>query len=379
MSPFLLALTLEVLDHICESYGTENWDYSRFGKPDKRLKRILLSTISLLFRRAGLGIVVLDSVFARYESMVRDYGEGLSRLYDMLEDEYSRQMLVEVIAYRILGHRRLKLPMNTPEYWAGRKKARSLISGKDTIPGTFQDKPLNIFTLDSIGYPVRLYGVPASIHSMFILHAYAYDKIAPPIKAETGDYVIDAGSCWGDATLYFAHEVGPKGKVYAFEMVPENLEILEKNLQENQELARRVEVVQHPLWSTSGEILNFSNRGPGSQLGVADTVESKHSVTTVSIDDFVSNQDIPKVDFIKMDIEGAELEALQGACETIKKHQPKLAICLYHKLSDFTTIPAYLSSLGVDYKYYIDHSSIYGEETVLFAVLRHREKLNDRG
>ncbi len=371
MSPFLLNLTQEVLDHICESYGTDNWDYSRFGKPNKRLKRILLSTIGSLCKRAGLGIVVLDSFSARYESMVRDYGEGLSRLYDMLEDEYSKQMLVKVIAYRILGHRRLKLPVNTPEYWATRKKARSMISGKNTICGTFRDEPLSTFTLDDIGYPIGLYGLPITIADMFILHAYAYDRIAPPVKAEPGDYVIDAGSCWGDATLYFAHEVGPTGKVYAFEFVPENVDILLKNLHENEELSRRVEVVQHALWSTSGERLCFSNQGPGSRVGVAGTAELNRSVTSVTIDDFVADLSLPRVDFIKMDIEGAEFESLQGARKTIRKHQPTLAISLYHKLSDFATIPAFLSSVGVNYRYYLDHSTIHSEETVLFATARY--------
>ncbi len=149
MSPFQLALTLEVVNNVCESYSTDNWDYSRFGKPDKFFKRKSLAIIRSVLKKMGLGVVVLDSFPARYESMMRDYGESLSSLYDMLEDEYSKQMLVKVIAFRILGHRRLKLPLNTPEYWVARNKARSLISGKDTIAGTFQDKPLNIFALNT--------------------------------------------------------------------------------------------------------------------------------------------------------------------------------------------------------------------------------------
>lgn len=68
-----------------------------------------------------------------------------------------------------------------------------------------------------------------------------------------------------------------------------------------------------------------------------------------------------------MDIEGSELPALRGAEETIRKYRPKLAISIYHSLSDFIDVPANLVSLGLDYEYYLDHCSIHSEETVLFA------------
>ena len=69
-----------------------------------------------------------------------------------------------------------------------------------------------------------------------------------------------------------------------------------------------------------------------------------------------------------MDIEGSEPEALKGVEKTIKKFRPKLAISLYHSLSDFSTIPQYLNSLNLDYLFYLDHRTIYQNETVLFAV-----------
>ena len=76
---------------------------------------------------------------------------------------------------------------------------------------------------------------------------------------------------------------------------------------------------------------------------------------------------LSKVNFIKMDIEGAELAALHGAEITLRQFRPKLAICVYHQLEDFWTIPQFLDGLDLGYRFYLRHFTAYGEETVLFA------------
>jgi hypothetical protein len=90
-------------------------------------------------------------------------------------------------------------------------------------------------------------------------------------------------------------------------------------------------------------------------------------ISTLSIDDFVKRNRIPKVDFIKMDIEGAELSALRGAVETLKTSKPKLAIAVYHDVNDLVQIPTFLSELNLGYRFHLDHYTIHSEETVLFA------------
>ena len=71
-----------------------------------------------------------------------------------------------------------------------------------------------------------------------------------------------------------------------------------------------------------------------------------------------------------MDIEGAELLALEGAIETIKKFKPKLAIATYHSLSDFVKIPNWILGLDLGYEIFIDHFTIHSEETVCFARIK---------
>jgi hypothetical protein len=72
--------------------------------------------------------------------------------------------------------------------------------------------------------------------------------------------------------------------------------------------------------------------------------------------------------FIKMDVEGFEIAALKGASETIRKHKPKLAICLYHKISDFVDVPKLVLSLRDDYKMYVRHYTPFFSETVAYFV-----------
>ena len=91
--------------------------------------------------------------------------------------------------------------------------------------------------------------------------------------------------------------------------------------------------------------------------------EGSIEAQTVKLDDVVTG----KVTFIKMDIEGAELDALHGATHIIQSQKPRLAICLYHKQSDMYDIPTYILSIVKDYKFVIRHYSSNPWETVLYA------------
>ena len=84
--------------------------------------------------------------------------------------------------------------------------------------------------------------------------------------------------------------------------------------------------------------------------------------------DTIDNIVKDKVDFIKLDIEGAEQNAIDGAKETIKKYKPVLAICIYHKAEDWYKIPQKVLAINSEYKLYLRHymESIY--ETVLYFI-----------
>lgn len=136
------------------------------------------------------------------------------------------------------------------------------------------------------------------------------------------------------------------------------------NLKLNKNLSERIRLIENPLYSVSNADLSISEQGPSSSM------KWKHNnkmYKSVCIDDFVISNNIEKIDFIKLDIEGAELDALNGAKKTITKYKPKLAVCLYHQNCDFYNIPLYLKELAPEYKFYFDHFSLNNWSSVLFC------------
>jgi FkbM family methyltransferase len=183
------------------------------------------------------------------------------------------------------------------------------------------------------------------------------------VEARPGDVVIDGGGYYGDSALYFSHLVGPEGRVLTFEFEPGSLELLDHNLGLNPELAARIEVIRAALWDRAGDRVSYHTQGPGTVIAAG----GAGSTSTESIDALVDRSAVRRVDFIKLDVEGCELGALRGADSTLRRFRPRLAIAAYHKPDDLVTIPEYLGSLGVGYRFRLGHFTIHREETVLFA------------
>ena len=300
------------------------------------------------------------------------YGDLLPRLdslYGKLGDAQSREILLAVLSYRILGRERYAMPHNNAEYWRQRDHLRSHRASEREVPISFLNWKLSHFDLEPLGYPMTVFGRPPGMQHVFQLEQYRYNH-SVDIKAEPGDYVIDAGACWGEVALYFAHRVGPSGRVFAFEFIPENKRVFEENLSLNPELRTRIDVVDHPVWKESGVTMYFTDNGPGSVVSMQSMPAAAGSVQSVSLSDFAKQRALPRVDFIKMDIEGAEIDALLGAEEILRRFRPKLAISVYHKPDHVVAIPEYLDSLKLGYRFYLDHFTTHMEETVLFATAR---------
>ncbi len=174
---------------------------------------------------------------------------------------------------------------------------------------------------------------------------------------------IDGGAFNLMDTRYFADYYPQFKKVYAFEPDVSNYKECVKNKKEFLNNSDRIELVNKGLWSRETKLGFVGGDKTASFISEygADVVE------VTSIDSFLEGKE-ETVTFIKMDIEGAELEALKGARKTIMRDKPDLAICIYHKDEDIIEIPKYILELNSDYELYIRHYSWAIWETVLYAV-----------
>ncbi|MDE6202606.1 MAG: FkbM family methyltransferase [Lachnospiraceae bacterium] len=115
------------------------------------------------------------------------------------------------------------------------------------------------------------------------------------------------------------------------------------------------------LWSSNG-VLSFHATG-SSDSQIAKEGETR--ITTGMLDEIAGDR---RITFIKMDIEGAEKEALIGAQNIIKNQKPKLAVSIYHKKEDIWELPKLLLEMNPEYRFYLRHYSLREAETVLYAV-----------
>ena len=176
-----------------------------------------------------------------------------------------------------------------------------------------------------------------------------------------GDVVLDCGSHSGNTCLYFARKAGPEGRVYGFEPSRSTF----AQLQQNMRTEPTVQVHNCAVSEHSG-IVSFFEGGP-MKSGSFLTQGGDVSVYAFSIDDFARKQRLERVDFIKMDIEGAEEAALLGAREVIAKCRPRMALSAYHKEMDIVTLPRLVASLAPGYRFALRHFSMELWETVLYC------------
>jgi FkbM family methyltransferase len=364
MKQFKNVLEKKILKSYYNDFGKENYDAFRFGEyktNEKTIREIIKNNIKRIIgykkkEKAAAATLTVEKYIGRLEYVWNNL------------DASGKDLWINLIAFRILGYSKIKLPLNNNTYRDAISKVRTLKKGNDTINPHFLDFILERFDLHALGYDIELYFLDVGIVIDFIIEQYAY-KVDNEyqIQAEKGDVVLDIGACWGDTALYFADKVGDKGKVFSFEFIPDNIEIYNKNISLNPSLSDRIQLIEHPVSDVSDRKIFFQSNGPGSRISDSPFNTQTGSTTTISVDDFVERNNLTKVDFIKMDIEGAEPAALQGALNTIKKFRPKLAIAIYHSMEDFVNIPKWLMDLDLGYDFYLGHYTIHAEETVIYA------------
>jgi FkbM family methyltransferase len=166
-------------------------------------------------------------------------------------------------------------------------------------------------------------------------------------EVRNGDIVLDCGANIGVYTRE-ALRMGAK-LVVAIEPVPETAECLRRNVAEEIS-AGRVVIYQKGVWNRD-EQMRFWGRGVGASVcWKTDNPEESRVLSLTTIDQIVSELQLEMVDVIKMDVEGAEAQALSGANGTLAKYKPSLAIAGYHRIADAESIPSVVSQAFAGYE-----------------------------
>ena len=290
-------------------------------------------------------------------------------LYDDLETEASRNVLVESLVFGILGPSYVKRNRNNQRY----QQFCELMNNPNFSVIRTSDPPDSLKTYKIMKYKIRDLGLtvlaqPGFIYETIFNHQYTMLQAQPYIMVEKGDVVLDCGACFGDSSLLFAQMAGPEGKVYALECADVNIRVFQKNLDLNPTYRNNIDIFKYAVSDESGQKLRF--RYAQGATAIKTELQEDHEsieVESKSIDDFVAQTNLQKLDFMKMDIEGSEQAALRGATKTLQRFRPKLAISVYHLIDDLIEIPKIIKSILPDYQFYLEHHSIHASETVLYG------------
>lgn len=186
----------------------------------------------------------------------------------------------------------------------------------------------------------------------------------PRAKVEPGDVVIDAGLFDSTVTRKFALAAGGEGHVYGFEPEPRNYDFVQESLKKFGNPGN-LEIVKMGLWLRRGTL---AISGDGPSASICDACADASECEVSDLDSFARERRIDRIDLIKMDIEGAEMEALRGAAATIRRWRPKLQICAYHNIADLVDIPELVLGYCPEYRiYFTAHAPFLNEYVYYFT------------
>jgi FkbM family methyltransferase len=159
---------------------------------------------------------------------------------------------------------------------------------------------------------------------------------------------LDIGANVGAISLLLAKICGPEGRVFAFEPGPPNVARLRNNFGLNPQLAARTEIIAQGMGSAPGELWWAEEKdNPGNAVLAQ---EGSHRIAIGTIDDFVQKKNLGALEFIKIDVEGMELDVMHGGKQTLSRFRPTLyfeTLARYrgaHAGSNFELIKDFLTS-----------------------------------
>jgi FkbM family methyltransferase len=165
--------------------------------------------------------------------------------------------------------------------------------------------------------------------------AFAYGTWEPEIvkavieEVHEGFVAIDVGAHLGYYALILSRLVGSSGQVIAFEPIPSNFQILSENIELND--CKNIRIFNNAIANQSGRCEGAppAENNSGSFSLLKNDGAKTIAVDAISLDDFLKDCDCP-IDFIEIDVEGAEGMVLEGARKTIESYHPILLVEIHH-------------------------------------------------
>lgn len=272
--------------------------------------------------------------------------------YNMLEEEYSKSLFKSLIKYRYM------LSFNRDAYTNFEKK----------IKLSMKYGSINIFSwgLKRILFGLKKFKYPKEIENFLLFYIFGLEQynIKNIFEVSNDSVVFDVGAWKGDTAYFFSKRCSDKAKIYAFEPDKNAYDTL-KMIKEKYKLNNVI--LENVLFSNKNEVIDFVSMTPNTP-----TVQ----MNAITVDAFVEENNIERIDYLKMDVEGAEMHILEGSINTIKKFRPYLAIAIYHGgelfMEDFYKVPIFIKEITENYEYYIRTFSPWGGETILFCKPKNR-------
>ena len=224
-------------------------------------------------------------------------------------------------------------------------------------------------------FEIILKAIPISLLKCIPCSYSAYIKNYHPQK---GDVIIDCGAHIGNCTILFSRMVGKEGLVIALEPFEDSFSILKER---TKNLKSRIIAINKGVWFENSKmsLKIFSDHTISCQIvdnscQIVDNFKENFyekdtkTINCITIDDLVNEIKPLRLDMIKMDIEGAEIEALKGAINTIEKCSPRFAIASYHVENNKKTcfwVEKFLIERGYFVKtFFPPHLTTYGEKRI---------------
>ncbi len=190
----------------------------------------------------------------------------------------------------------------------------------------------------------------------FILGEGPYES--SDVFCEEGDYVVDAGANLGIFSFLSSMKVGDHGHVFAIEPVNFFVKCMEESLRINS--SKNISICEVALGSNDKEDKIYLDCERPTDSGLNIKRSQSLPVWQVKLDSLIfEKKQIPRLDFLKMDIEGSERAALLGGREAIYKFRPKLSICTYHLKDDPVVLPNIIKNIHPNYKVQLGKKKLY--------------------